>query len=149
MPQHRLPVMLLRNLDPANGHCNGSCYVVKSLHRHLIVAIVATGVHAGKELFIPQIPIAPSDNVFPFQMQRCQFPIRLCFGMTANKAQGQTLKEVGIYLRKDFFSHGQLYVSISRVGDPTKVKVYSKNGKYEGNEGSGVFINNVVFNEVL
>ena len=28
---------------------------------------------------------------------------------------GQTLSKVGIYLKKDFFGHGQLYVAMSRV----------------------------------
>ena len=91
MPHHKLqvkvgcPIMLLRNFDPANGHCNGTRYVVTSLHNHIIEATIATGAHAGNVIFIPRIPIAPSDNIFPFQMQRRQFPIRLCFGITANK----------------------------------------------------------------
>ena len=107
MPQHKLqlkvgcPIMLLRNFDPANGHCNGTRYVVTGLHSHVIVATIANGAHAGKAIFILQIPIAPSDNIFPFQLQRRQFPIRLCFGITANKAQDQTFRQIGIYLKKD------------------------------------------------
>ena len=36
-------------------------------------------------------------------MTRKQFPVRLAFGITSNKAQGQTLKKVGICLRSIFF----------------------------------------------
>ena len=67
--------------------------------------------------------------------------------MTANKAQGQTLKKVGIYLNSNFFSHGQLYVAMSRVGERENVKIFSKNGFVK--EKKGTFINNVVFPEVL
>ena len=35
--------------------------------------------------------------------------------MTINKAQGQTLTKVGIYLSHSVFTHGQLYVVMSRV----------------------------------
>lgn len=50
----------------------------------------------------------------PFILTRKQFPIRLCFAMTINKAQGQSLNVVGVDLRILVFTHGQLYVALSR-----------------------------------
>ncbi|EPZ34572.1 hypothetical protein O9G_005717 [Rozella allomycis CSF55] len=37
--------------------------------------------------------------------------VRLCFFMTINKTQRQTLKKVGIFLPGPVFTHGQLYVA--------------------------------------
>jgi hypothetical protein len=49
-----------------------------------------------------------------FTLTRLQFPIRLAFAMTINKSQGQSLRYVGIDLRRPVFTHGQLYVAFSR-----------------------------------
>ena len=140
-------IMLLRNIDPANGHCNGTRYYINSLHDHVIEATIATGVHAGKRLFIPRIPMRPSDNIFPFQMERRQFPIKVCFGMSANKSQGQTLSRIGLYLTQDFFSHGQLYVAMSRVQNKNNLKIVILNGQFAGKDG--MYTDNVVYKEIL
>jgi ATP-dependent DNA helicase PIF1 len=61
--------------------------------------------------------------MFPFQFKRKQFPIRLNFAMTVNKSQGQTITNVGVYLPAPVFSHGQLYVAISRATTKTNIKI--------------------------
>ena len=53
-------------------------------------------------------------------IMRKQFPIQLCFAMTINKAQGQSWDVVGIDLRIPAFTHGQLYVALSRATDVRK-----------------------------
>lgn len=42
--------------------------------------------------------------------------------MTINKAQGQSVRWVGIDLRAPVFSHGQLYVALSRATSQERVQ---------------------------
>ncbi len=87
----------------------------------------------------------------PFTLRRRQFPVRPAFAMTINKAQGQTLKMVGIFLPKPVFTHGQLYVAMSRIGCPEGVKLLVTNGWKDVHEDApaGVYTRNVVYTEVF
>ena len=73
---------------------------------------------AGQDIIIPSIPIIPSNSALPFEFRRLQFLVALCFAMTINKSQGQTFKAVGVDLTNESFTHGMLYVALSRVGSP-------------------------------
>jgi ATP-dependent DNA helicase PIF1 len=98
--------------------------VVRACQRNSIDAEIVLGQHAGKRVFLPWIPFCPSDDqMFPFQFKRKQFPIRLNFAMAVNKSQSQTIPNVGVYLPAPMFSHGQLYVAISRATARTNIKI--------------------------
>ncbi|XP_029655832.1 uncharacterized protein LOC115229651 [Octopus sinensis] len=117
-------MMLLRNLDPPKL-CNRTRLVVKTLSPNVKEATIITGCASGEEVSIRRIPIKPTD--MPFEFRRTEFPVRLCFAMSINKAQGQTLKPTCLHLIEPCFSHGQLYVSCSRVDSSQDLFVYGPN----------------------
>ncbi|PIA50920.1 hypothetical protein AQUCO_01100021v1 [Aquilegia coerulea] len=86
------PIMLLRNLQPRDGLCNGTRLMVVQFATRVIEAKILNGSHVGNYVFIPRITLQPSVSETPFQMARRQFPVRLAFAMTINKSQGQSVK---------------------------------------------------------
>ncbi|AES75665.1 hypothetical protein MTR_6g054870 [Medicago truncatula] len=50
-------------------------------------------------------------------------------------SQGQTSPNVGIYLPRHDFTHGQLYVALSRGVSQNSTNVLVKEGKIEGEDG--------------
>ena len=80
------PILLLRNLDPPTL-VNGTRLVIIALYEYLIEATILCGPGEGTKVFIPRIPIIPTD--MPFQFKRLQFPVVPCYAMTINKSQGE------------------------------------------------------------
>ena len=108
----------------------------------------APGVQAGwdrQRYLIPRIKFIPDPGSFPFDWARRQFPVRMAFATTINKSQGQTLKQVGVWIRSPVFSHGQLYVASSRTGNPPALKFAVK--EQPGHQHLQTL--NEVFHEVL
>ena len=144
------PIMLLKNI--AGGLANGTRLIVTKIMARLIEAKVATGPSKDRIVLIPRLNHTPSNpEKMPFTLQRRQFPVRPAFAMTINKSQGQTFKHIGIFLRDSVFSHGQLYVALSRVGTRSGVNIMVKDGWKEcsGNAPAGVYTQNIVFREVF
>ena len=124
------PIILLRNIAPKDGLCNGTRLQVVKCTSRVLEARILTGDKSGNLVLIPRISLNPSSSELPFQMSRWQFPVRLAFAMSINKAQGQSVKFVGIDLRTPVFSHGQLYVALSRCTSANRISVLPHDGSY-------------------
>lgn len=140
--------MLLRNMDHAHGLANGTRMTIEQLGQWSILAKIATGPGKGTCILLPRITLTPSDSQrIPFRFSRRQFPIRPAWAMTINKAQGQTLRRVGIYLPEPCFAHGQLYVAASRACSRDDVLFYITHAQPDGAEG--VSTTNVVHKDIF
>ena len=159
-PPHELelkiasPVILIRNLDPSKGLCNGTRLKILDIKTRVLQCQIMNGSSnfVGSIVLIPRISISPSDTILPFKLCRRQFPLKLCFAMTINKAQGQSLHRLGVFLPDPCFGHGQLYVALSRAGFPDKTKVLITH--IDGIQGHfpnkiGIYTPNVVFPELI
>uniref|UniRef100_A0A0L8FM30 ATP-dependent DNA helicase n=1 Tax=Octopus bimaculoides TaxID=37653 RepID=A0A0L8FM30_OCTBM len=113
-------IMLLPNLSQQKL-CNGTTLIMHKLMRNCIEANILTGCGKGETVFIPRIPVIPSNWL--------QFPIPLSFAMSINRTQSQTLKFAGLQLDEPCFSNGQLYVGASHVGAKANISAYAAQNK--------------------
>ncbi|GKA04188.1 ATP-dependent DNA helicase PIF1-like protein [Tanacetum coccineum] len=90
------PIMLMRNIDQRAGLCNGTRLQVLRMGNNIIEAKIISGGSVGAICAIMRMLISPTDTKMLFKLNRRQFPIQVCFAMTINKSQGQTLSHVGI-----------------------------------------------------
>jgi ATP-dependent DNA helicase PIF1 len=151
LPNHQIklkigaPIMLLRNLDQTEGLCNGTRMIVTKMATHVLEAKIMGGKHHGNITYIPRMDMSPSQSPWPFKLCRRQFPIIVSYAMTINKSQGQSLDWVGLYLPRDVFSHGQIYVAISRVTSKKGIKLLI----HDENKHPKETTTNVVYKEIF
>ena len=99
-----------------NGLCNGSRMTVINMSKQILQIQLIGGDHHGQLALISRIAlIPPSSPDFTFRFKRQQFPVRLAFAITINRAQGQSVAHVGLDLHIPVFAHGQLCIAHSRV----------------------------------
>jgi hypothetical protein len=91
-----------------------------------------------------------------YKIRRTQFPLRLAYAMTVNKCQGQTLERVLLDTTVCTFSHGHLYVALSRVRSRLNIRFYCDwlKGIYHYNDGwidrdDEILLNNVYCQSIL
>ena len=118
--------------------------VTRMWDRVLEVRLIG-GEHDGEIALIPHITLTPtsSNADVTFKFKRRQFPVRLAFAITINRAQGQSVAHVGLDLRVPVFAHGQLYVALSRVTARKNIKILLPHDNYNSRT------TNVVYQEAL
>lgn len=166
LPPHNLQlkigaiVILLRNMNIANGLCNGTRLKIIDVGSYVLTARIISGIGKGKIIMLPRIELTPSEEDVPFQFVRRQYPIRIGYAVTINRAQGQSYDHVGVLLTLPVFSHGQLYVAASRSKYKSNLKFsISDDANYterlwdikkKGSENNTpIWTKNIVYQEVL
>lgn len=102
-------VMLLRNLDVAQGLANGSCGTIAHLTKCSIRVDFDNGVSRAIEREEFEYIRAGLTRIM-----REQFPIRLAYGITIHKSQGMTYDQLMVDFGR-IFDYGQAYVALSRT----------------------------------
>jgi len=100
----------------------------------------------GEKVFIPHLGLdvaAIESNGIEFK--HTQFPVKPAFAMTVNKAQGQSLLHVDLYLWDSVFTHGQLYVALSRASSFKGIHIVARYNRIKKRFAT----QNVVYKEVM
>ena len=145
-------VILIRSLIPKKGFCNGKRCLVKDMRNNLLVLSPLDS--NGPDILVPRLPMVCSDSKLGIPFTRRQYPILLSYNMTVNRCQGQTLKVTGLELPRDVFTHGQVYTSFSRGGEPSELHVFADQTQFNALpigllENGTTYIKNVVWPELL
>lgn len=120
--------------------------ILVQMSRRVLEVRLIGGKYNSQLALIPWITLSPTEGQtgFAFILKRRQLPVRLAFALTINKAQGQSVKHVGIDLRTPVFSHGQLYVALSQATSSQNIQVLLPE-----EERNGCQTHNIVYSEVL
>ncbi|GFS20509.1 hypothetical protein ElyMa_001572900 [Elysia marginata] len=123
-----MPVMLLRSIKPPELNVlNGTRCIIYNCNRRFVEVVIAAGIYSGQHHSIP----SPQTPCSPSSLKGNSFPYLLCHdAMTINKAQGQTLKVIGLDLRQPMFAHGH-------VMRREKLEHLITTGKLDGKRGRG------------
>jgi len=119
-------VILLRNINIHKRQVNGARLIVHSLHQHFITCKMLNPVSdkdSDVYVSLSRFVFDNDDHKLPFTLIRKQIPVRLAYAMTINKSQGQTFDMIGLWLHREVFAHGQLYVALSRVRSESGIKI--------------------------
>jgi len=146
-----IPIIVLRNVKPAQGYANGTRLLILYLSPRVIQAKVLTGSQVGQVVCLLRINMDTNDDTkgVQFIRRRRQYPVRPAFAMTLNKSQGQTFQKVAFYLPPPSFARGQLYVALSRVGDSTNITMMVTHPPLHGQPPPALATPNVVYKQVF
>jgi hypothetical protein len=119
-------VQLMRNLDVSAGLSNNRKFILKTVGKTILEL---QEIDTKKCHWIPRITFTFMVPTSHINIIRTQFPIRLAYASTYHRIIGQTLDLVGLDMRAEFFTHGQLYVGLSRVSEMAKIYILADSEK--------------------
>ncbi len=118
--------MIIKNMMKAvfNGV---RCQLVAFAGTKCVFVKLISGPGSGSTILLPAcvFTINSDQSGLPFIIRRRQLPMIVAFAVTIHKAQGQTLTKVGLHITREFFTHGQLYVALSRTRGWANIVVHS------------------------
>jgi ATP-dependent DNA helicase PIF1 len=80
--------MLLHNIVPKRGLCNGSQLIMTRLSDRVVETCILTNMHVGETTIVPRITLQPTMSEIPFKFIQRQFFVKVVFIMSINKSQG-------------------------------------------------------------
>ena len=150
VPDHQIVLkkgdlcFIMRTLNRKEKLSNNTRVVIREIYRYSIK--VETISSNPKTFLIPRIKFKVKLRFGGFGIIRTQFPLRLAYAMTKNKSQGQSIPFSLNDIRNPPFSHGHLYVSMSRATDVDQVRFFCNEDQIEE---CSIVVDNVVYNEML
>jgi hypothetical protein len=156
VPDHELilkenDVCFITRPMKASGLASNSRVRIRGIREKLIIVERLDDPDDGNQrlVFVPRMRFKFSlKGTSSFEMTRVAFPLRLCYAMTINKSQGQSFEQVLIDYSDDAFSHGHVYVSLSRARFFNQVKLivredYVYQRLFNDDEGEGDYLRGV------
>lgn len=123
-------VILLKNLDTANGLVNGSVGVVHKLYESSVEVQFINGIFPIEvhewEVKQNELDIVTNMMKKVSVAKRKQIPLRLAWALTIHKGQGSTLDRAEINV-SEAFAAGQVYVALSRVRNLKSLRINAFN----------------------
>jgi len=154
VPHHQLQLkvndicILLRTLNRKEGLTNNTRVRILNISTYCIR--VCTLDDSKRKYFnIPRIRFAVK---LPYgrsiEMLRIQFPLRLAYSVTYNKSQGQEFNVVVCDTRVEPFTHGHLYVALSRIRIASNIRIFTNEKNADTSDDGlqlGPMVKNVVY----
>jgi len=149
VPVHELKLkvndicFLMRTLSKKEQLCKNVRVQIRKITPYRIEVLALTSNPIIRN--IPRIKFDIRHSI-GYTLVRTQFPLQLCYAMTINKSQGQTLPWSVFDVSVPCFSHGQGYVALSRANFFGNTAMFClENQIFDG----AVTFENVVYNELL
>jgi hypothetical protein len=132
VPPHQLTLkpgaiaVLISNLAPDDGLTNGTKLIIDRIVSPVLLAVRARCPSTGAftSHLIPRLRFKFNLHRTRTAVVRTQFPLLPAFAITCNRAQCQTLDFVGFDATVPVFSHGSLFVALSRARRAADVALF-------------------------